>query len=400
MPIIPKSGISERFTVLNQHFTYLASFSRFIKSPQTLVSQLLQLGEVLDGADHLAGVAVLVVVPGHDLHLIGVVVDLGDHGLVGIEQGAVGHADDVAGDQLLGGVAEGLIAGGLHGGVDGFLGYVLALDNRYQDGGGAGGNGHALGRADQLAVQAGDDQADGLGGAGGVRHDVGRAGTSALQVALAMGAVQDHLVAGVGVHGGHDAALDGIGVVQSLGHGRQAVGGAGSGGDDGIFGLEGIVVYVIDDGGQVVAGGGGDDDLLGAGVDVRLGLGLGGVEAGALQHDVNLQLLPGQVLRLGLGIDGDLLAVHGDGAGNLYGLAVFFKYGLLAFHGVLVFADHAAVALLSGVVLEQMSQHRGAGQVVDSNDVVALGAKHLTESQAADASKAVNCNSYHIKKPP
>ena len=45
----------------------------------------LQLREVLDGADHLAGVAVLVVVPGHDLHLIGVIVDLLDHGLVGIE---------------------------------------------------------------------------------------------------------------------------------------------------------------------------------------------------------------------------------------------------------------------------------------------------------------------------
>ena len=31
------------------------------------IGQLLQLGEVLDGADHLAHVAVLVVVPGHDL---------------------------------------------------------------------------------------------------------------------------------------------------------------------------------------------------------------------------------------------------------------------------------------------------------------------------------------------
>ena len=30
-----------------------------------------QLGEVLDGANHLAGVAVLVVVPGYNLHLIG-----------------------------------------------------------------------------------------------------------------------------------------------------------------------------------------------------------------------------------------------------------------------------------------------------------------------------------------
>ena len=38
----------------------------------------LQLREVLDGANHLAGVAVLVVVPGDDLNLIGVVVDIID----------------------------------------------------------------------------------------------------------------------------------------------------------------------------------------------------------------------------------------------------------------------------------------------------------------------------------
>ena len=35
-------------------------------------SPQLQLSEVLDGANHLRGVAVLVVVPGHNLHLIGV----------------------------------------------------------------------------------------------------------------------------------------------------------------------------------------------------------------------------------------------------------------------------------------------------------------------------------------
>ena len=47
-----------------------------IKSPEAIdFTELLQLREVLDGADHLAGVAVLVVIPGHDLHLIGVVVD-------------------------------------------------------------------------------------------------------------------------------------------------------------------------------------------------------------------------------------------------------------------------------------------------------------------------------------
>ena len=87
------------------------------------------------------------------------------------------------------------------------LGDVLALDNSHQDGGGTGGNGHTLSGADQLAVQLGDDQADSLGSAGAVGNDVHSGSASAAQVALAMGAVQNHLVAGVSMNGGHDAGL-------------------------------------------------------------------------------------------------------------------------------------------------------------------------------------------------
>ena len=146
----------------------------------------LQLSEVLNGADHLRGVGVLVVVPGNDLNLIGVVVDLSDHGLGGIEQRAVAHADDIGGNDRILVVAEALRGSSLHGGVDGFLGDVLALDNGDQNGGGAGGDGNTLSRADQLAVQLRDDQADGLGSAGGVRNDVLSTSTSAAQVALAL----------------------------------------------------------------------------------------------------------------------------------------------------------------------------------------------------------------------
>ena len=55
--------------------------------------ELLQLGEVLDGANHLAHVAVLVVVPGHDLNLALAALELADHGLGGIEEGAEAHAE-------------------------------------------------------------------------------------------------------------------------------------------------------------------------------------------------------------------------------------------------------------------------------------------------------------------
>ena len=71
------------------------------------LTDLLEFGEVLDGTDHLGSVGVLVVVPGDDLNLIGVVIDLGDHGLGGVEQGTELHADDVGADDLVLGVAEG-----------------------------------------------------------------------------------------------------------------------------------------------------------------------------------------------------------------------------------------------------------------------------------------------------
>ena len=95
----------------------------------------LQLSEVLDGADHLRGVGVLVVVPRNDLNLIGVVVDLSDHGLGSVEQRAVTHADNVRRNDWILVVAEALGGSSLHSSVDGFLGDVLALDNGNQDGG-------------------------------------------------------------------------------------------------------------------------------------------------------------------------------------------------------------------------------------------------------------------------
>ena len=117
------------------------------------VVELAQLGEVLDGANHLAGVGVLVVVPGNDLNL-GVAVRQGqDHGLRCIEQGTEAHTDDVGGDDLVGVVAEGLGGFRLHLGVD-LINGDSTLDDCVQDGGGAGGGRDALCGADKLAVRA------------------------------------------------------------------------------------------------------------------------------------------------------------------------------------------------------------------------------------------------------
>ena len=68
---------------------------------------LRKLCEVLDGANHLRGVGVLVVVPKNNLYLVGLVVDLGNHGLGSIEERTVGNADNVGGNDSVLVVAEG-----------------------------------------------------------------------------------------------------------------------------------------------------------------------------------------------------------------------------------------------------------------------------------------------------
>ena len=162
----------------------------------------------------------------------------------------------------------------------------------------------------------------------------------------------------------------------ALGHRGEAVGGAGGRGDDVVIGGQRLVVDVVDDRGEVVARGSGDDDLLGAGVDVSLGLGLGGVEAGALEDDVNAELAPGELGGVGLLVDGNLLAVDGD--------------GVLAGHDLVV----TGVVALRGVVLQEVREHVGGGEVVDGDDLGALVTEHLTERQTADATKAVDSNLY------
>ena len=103
---------------------------------------------------------------------------------------------------------------------------------------------------------------------------------------------------------------------------------------------------------------------------------------------LDVQLAPGAVLGVLNGVDLDLLAVDDDGV-------------LGGRNDVLVLADLAAEGALGGIVLQQVSQHLGAGQIVDGDDLVALSVEHLTESQTANAAKTIDSNSYsHFIVPP
>ena len=154
-----------------------------------------------------------------------------------------------------------------------------------------------------------------------------------------------------------------------------------------------FVVDVVDDGGQVVAGRSGDNDLAGASLDVGFRFRLRGVEAGALEDDVDAELTPGALGSVFDRVDDDLLAVDND--------VVVFAFTLVVFDGVLAGLERGAVAALSGVVLQKVREHLGGGQVVDRNDFVTFSAEHLTERQTANAAKTIDCNFYcHDNKPP
>ena len=73
-----------------------------------LTQQLSKLCKILNSTYHLAGVGVLVIVPRNYLYLIGVVVDLCNHGLGGIEERTVGDTDYVRGNDRIYVVAVGL----------------------------------------------------------------------------------------------------------------------------------------------------------------------------------------------------------------------------------------------------------------------------------------------------
>ena len=110
-----------------------------------------------------------------------------------------------------------------------------------------------------------------------------------------------------------------------------------------------------------------------------LSFSLAGVETGALQHHIYADFAPGQLGSICLGINGNLLTIHQD-------------IVLTGFDGVLVFTNLAHKATLCGVILQQVSQHFGAGQVIDGHNFIALGLEHLTERKAANAAKPIDCN--------
>ncbi len=210
------------------------------------------------------GVSPLVVVPRN--HLDEVVFGLAQHaGKRQVHRGAVRVAFEINADQwFVDRLQDALVARQL-GGIPECLAQFIGGGHFFQLGGEVhhrhGRGGYSQGIPVEFALQVGDHQRNGLGCPGGGRDDVQRRCPRPPQVRVRH--IQDLLVVGVGMDGGHESALDNVLVVYHLGSRRQAVGGAGGVRDHVVdLGVVLVVVHAHHDGDVFAFGWRGDDHLL------------------------------------------------------------------------------------------------------------------------------------------
>ena len=114
-----------------------------------------------------------------------------------------------------------------------------------------------------------------------------------------------------GVDGGHEALLDAKVLMNDLGEGGEAIGGARGVGHN----IGGAIVGRVVDAHHKHGGvgrGGGDDDLLGAASEMGRGLLDGSEDAGGLAHDLGAGRAPANVGGVALGVELDALVADDE----------------------------------------------------------------------------------------
>ena len=326
---------------------------------------------VLDEVKNTGGVTSLVVVPRNKLDEV---VGQSNTGLL-VKDRRVRIGNEITAHNVVIVVSEDalhLALGGLlDGGADGLVrGTLVQTAGKVNDGNVGGGDTER--HTGELAVQLGDDLADGLGGAGRRGDDVVASGAATTPVLLG-GTVDGLLGGGDGVDGGHETLLEAELVVDDLGERGKAVGSARSVGDNVHGGLVLLLVDAHDEHGSI-ARGGGDDDLLGATGHVLGGTLGGGKDTSGLNDVVGTGRSPLDLGGVHLVEDLDGLAIDGD---------------LI----VTVLGNDAGELTVDGIVLEHVLHVVGGDEgIVDGNDVdhgVVLSGAH---DEAADTAETVDAN--------
>lgn len=330
---------------------------------------------MVDEIYNLVAVTPLVIIPGNQLDKGRRQADAGG----GVENGGALVMDEVAGDNGVFGVADdalpALALGGfLHGSLDlihggGSLQIHGQVYHRHV------GGGNAEGHAGELALEFRNDNAHSLGSAGGRGDDVVCRAAAAAPV-LVGGAVNGLLGGGGGVHGGHEAVGDAILLMNHAGQGGQAVGGAGSVGNNRhVLGVLLMVDAHYEHRGFLVLSGGGNDNLLGAAHKVERCAFLGGKHAGSLGNVFSAGFLPRNFFGILAGINLDRLAVNDQGL-------------------VLVVDGNLALVLAMHRVITEHINHviQVDERVVDGNHIHLFVFHSGTENQTANTAESVDTN--------
>src|SRR5216683_1402868 len=268
-------------------------------------------GQELDEVAATAGVAPLVVVPGQNFYAA--VAD--DLGVFGIDDRGIRIAFEVGGDEFLFGVGEdalhGAVGGGFQCGVYGILGGGLVDENGEVDDADVG-RGHAHGVAVELALQFGNDEMQRFGGAGGAGNHIDGGGAGTAQVLVRQ--VEEFLIVGVRVDGGHGAAVDAESFLENFGDGSEAVGGAGSVGNDLVLcRIVGLVIHTEDESRIGAIGGRGDEHFLYGRAKMLVGIHAFGKEARRFDNDIRADRSPIDFSGI-LGLENlEAFPLHGDG---------------------------------------------------------------------------------------
>ena len=123
-----------------------------------------------------------------------------------------------------------------------------------------------------------------------------------------------------------------------------------------------------------------DDFLCSTAVDMGLGLGGIGEESRRLDHDVDPKVAPGQVARIPLRED-------------LYPRTVHRQM-------ITVGADAAGVVAEDGIVLQEMSQRRRIGDVIDGDDLEVASTVRGPVDVAPNAAKPIDPNLHRHERSP
>ena len=275
-----------------------------------VVSVLNLLGDHAAHFDDLVGVTPFIVVPCANLDEGRIELNAG----LFIKGGGANFATEVGGDHCISGVAEHALeftlCSFLHGSADFSVGsFLVELAGEVNEGDIRGGNAH--GHTGEFTLELRKHHAHSLSSTGGGGDHVLKDTAAAAPVLLG-GTVNGLLRSGSSVNGGHETALQAELVVDNLGDGSQAVGGAGRIGDDVLAGIGGVV-HAIDEHRGGILGGSGHHHFLRAGFNVLAGGFVGEEETGGFNNDFCADFIPLELSRILFGGQANLLAIDDEG---------------------------------------------------------------------------------------